>query len=114
MVTLPAKLKDTSPTRKKRVRSDAHLKWVRSHRCCVPGCERVPIEAAHVRSGLPEGEQPGLGMKPGDNWTISLCSEHHRQQHEVGETSFEGWHGIDMRALAQEFAKRSPHRNKLR
>ena len=109
MVALPPLLKDPSPTRQKRIRSDAHLKWVRSHRCCVPGCTNVPIQAAHVRTGT----DGGTGMKPGDNWTISLCQTHHDQQHNVGEAAFEKTYGIDMKALAKEFARRSPHRNKL-
>lgn len=55
-----------------------------------------------------------MGMKPGDMWVISLCSAHHKQQHAVGERAFEEAHGIDMKALAQEFAAKSPHRMKLR
>jgi hypothetical protein len=46
-------------------------------------------------------------------WAISLCAAHHRGQHQVGEPEFERQHGIDMKALASEFAARSPHRTKL-
>jgi len=53
-------------------------------------------------------------MKPGDDWTISLCATHHNGQHQVGEPEFERRHGIDMKALAREFAARSPHKAKLR
>lgn len=108
------------PKKAKRVRSDAHLKWVRQHACCVPGCDRRPIEAAHVRSGLPNGEQGGMSMKPGDDWTISLCGfngstpGHHQEQHQIGEAAFEKKYGIDMRELAKRFAEQSPHRAKLR
>ena len=87
----------------------SHLKWVRGHRCCVPGCDKKPIEAAHVRSGT----GGGMGMKPHDRWVISLCSTHHHEQHSIGERPFEKRYGIDMKALAIEFASRSPHRQKL-
>ncbi len=109
-MALPRKIKDASPTREKRVRSPAHLKWVREHHCCVPGCEQVPIEAAHVRTGT----GGGMGMKPGDDWTISLCRDHHAEQHRLGERRFEETYRISMRELAKEFAIKSPHRNKLR
>jgi len=113
-MSLPAKLKDPTPTRTKRVKSPAHRKWVRSHRCCVPGCDGVPIEAAHVRLGLPQGEQAGMGMKPGDMWVISLCSHHHSIQHQMGECAFQYFTKINMVELAKEFAAKSPHRGKLR
>jgi len=64
----------------------------------------MPIEAAHVRTGT-EG---GMGIKPGDDWVISLCSYHHQRQHMIGEAAFERSHGIDMKALAREFAAKSP------
>jgi hypothetical protein len=54
-----------------------------------------------------------MGVKPGDEWTLSLCVAHHAQQHDVGEKSFEDRHGIDMKNLAREFARLSPHRRKL-
>ena len=47
-------------------------------------------------------------MKPGDEWTISLCRWHHARQHQIGEGSFESAYGIDMIALAYEFARLSP------
>lgn len=108
-MTLPARIKPEPMGRDKRIRSPAHLGWVRSHACCVPGCDGRPIEAAHVRSGT----DGGTGIKPGDMWAISLCAAHHRDQHQVGEPEFERRHGIDMKALASEFAARSPHRTKL-
>lgn len=107
-MALPRLLKDSSPTREKRWRSEAHKKFVRAHACCVPGCDDRPIEAAHVRLGT----DGGMGMKPGDQWTISLCSAHHRQQHQMGEREFEKSHGIDMNALAVEFIAKSPARKR--
>lgn len=52
-------------------------------------------------------------MKPSDIFTISLCADHHREQHAIGEKQFERAHGIDMKALAAEFFRRSPHKGKL-
>ncbi len=106
-MTLPRKLADVS-AREKRFRCPAHMKWVRSHHCCVPGCDLRPIEAAHVRTGT----GGGTGMKPGDDWVISLCSGCHRRQHQIGEAAFERETGISMRDLAREFFSRSPHRGK--
>ena len=86
-----------------------HRAWVRKHQCSVPGCERLPIEAAHVRAG----SHAGLSRKPSDQWVISLCVFHHREQHESGERTFERKYSIDLADLAREFARRSPHRLKL-
>lgn len=94
----------------KRVRSPSHCKWVREHSCCVPNCDARPIEAAHVRTGT----MGGTGIKPGDDWTISLCSYHHARQHAIGERVFEKAHGIDMKALAQEFARKSPKLKRIK
>ena len=88
----------------RRLRSPKHLKWVRDHHCCVPGCHAVPIEAAHVRSGT----DGGTGMKPSDCYTISLCRGHHAEQHQIGERAWELMHDVDMRALAVAFAAKSP------
>lgn len=93
--------------RASRWKSPAHCNFVRSHECCVPGCTRRPIEVAHVR--IKSGA--GMGQKPDDWDTISLCGGvdgHHAEQHLIGETSFERRHGIDMAALASEFAAASP------
>ncbi|WP_448193001.1 DUF968 domain-containing protein [Azospirillum sp. sgz301742] len=86
-------------------RCPGHLAFVRGHACCVTGPEcDGPIEAAHVR----RGSGVGMGRKPDDNRAISLCRWHHQQQHAVGEAQFERLHGIDLEALAQAFARRSP------
>lgn len=66
----------------------------------------MPIECAHVRLGA----HAGMGQKPGDEWTISLCSAHHREQHQIGELSFAIKHRINLPELAGEFFKASPHR----
>jgi hypothetical protein len=107
-VRLPARVK--RPRRGRECREcPSHRAWVRRHQCCVPNCEAVPIECAHVRAGT----DGGAGLKPSDRWSISLCRAHHAEQHAIGEASFEQRYGIDLMALAQAFASRSPHRRML-
>jgi len=91
-------------------RCPGHLAFVRRHACSVagPDCDG-PVEAAHVRRGT----GAGMGAKPDDGWTISLCRWHHHQQHTVGEAQFERLHGLDLKALAHEFARRSPSWQRL-
>lgn len=104
----PARRKHNSTRTKERNRFPGHRAWVRGYGCCVPGCENVPIEAAHVRCGT----GGGMGHKPHDKWVISLCRDHHSEQHRLGEQTFETRHGIDMKKLAERFAAMSPHRFK--
>jgi hypothetical protein len=81
-----------------------HRKFVRSHSCCVPGCEGRPIVFAHVRSAA----NAGVALKPADWHGISLCDECHREQHQIGQAAFERKHGIDMATLAAAFVRASP------
>jgi hypothetical protein len=81
-----------------------HRRWVKSHGCCVPGCAAQQVEFAHLRST----GNAGLAQKPHDIFGISLCRIHHDEQHCIGATSFGRKYGIDMWALASEFARRSP------
>jgi hypothetical protein len=55
------------------------------------------------------GTDGGQGLKPSDRWSISLCRAHHAEQHRIGERAFEKRYGVDLYALAQAFAQRSPH-----
>lgn len=108
MTTLPPML-PKKPKRDNRVRCPAHLKWVAQHWCVVPGCdERDPekIVAHHVRNGT----DGGMGMKPGDQWVVSLSHKHHVELHAIGEDTFAERYDIDPKALAEEFWRRSPHR----
>lgn len=107
-MTLPPRLHRNSAKAKEANRFPAHRAWVRGFACCVPGCDARPIEAAHVRVGT----GGGIAHKPHDKWVISLCRDHHSEQHRIGEPEFERRHGISMRKLAMEFAARSPHRHK--
>ena len=82
-----------------------HRAWVRRHHCSVPGCLDQSIECAHVRRGT----GGGVGLKPHDRWCISLCANHHAEQHRLGEAQFEQKYGIDLAELARQFSRRSPH-----
>lgn len=105
---LPARIRHKSDKAELGRRSPAHRAWVRGFACCACGTATA-IECAHVRNGT----DGGTGMKPSDRWCISLCSACHRQQHAMGEPMFEQAHGINMKALAEEFTRKSPHRSKL-
>jgi hypothetical protein len=94
------------------IRSQSHMAWVRGHECAVAGTVGMScsdrIEAAHVRVGT----DGGMGVKPGDNWVLPLCSAHHAQQHALGETTFAALHKINMKQIAAELWVKSPHRRK--
>lgn len=107
---LPAKIDRKSHRENTGKRSPGHCNFVRGHECSVPGCHERPIEVAHVR----DGTGGGMSVKPSDRWVISLCRDHHSEQHRHGEISFSIKHKIDMKALAEAFAKASPHWPKLR
>lgn len=102
------------PPRRKRERSGIlrepkrkwtrHEKWVRGHDCCVPGCTGTPIEFAHYR----DASNAGTGLKSHSCFGVSLCFAHHREQHDTGVETFQKRHGIDLKALAAEFVRRSP------
>ena len=98
-------LLQTEPRKKASRTCAAHRAWVRRHRCSVVGCRNLPIECAHVRNGT----DGGLGLKPSDKWTISLCQLHHLEQHELGEATFEQRYDLNLIELASEFARRSPY-----
>lgn len=53
-----------------------------------------------------------MGEKPSDCWVIPLCHDHHKQQHDIGETSFEKMYSIDMKAIAKALWHKSPYRIK--
>lgn len=99
-----------APKRASRWRSQAHCNFVRSHECCVPGCNGRPIEVAHVRTG----SGAGVGQKPDDWNAVSLCQSHHAEQHQRGERTF--WDHLarlDPSSLIAEFIKASPKRHEI-
>ena len=81
-----------------------HRRWVKSHGCCVPGCDATSVDFAHLRSCA----NAGIGQKPHDIFGVSLCRHHHVEQHSLGVDAFDHKYGIDLWALAAEFARRSP------
>ena len=105
MLKLPNRLEREKSREPNRRECAAHRAWIRRHHCCVPGCLSRSIECAHVRRGT----DGGIALKPSDRWTISLCRDHHLEQHQIGEAAFEKRYDIDLRDLAEEFARRSPH-----
>ena len=103
--------KRKEPRRDGRIRSPEHRAWVRLHACCVPMCNSESrIDPAHVRS---TGDG-GMSMKPGDDWCVSMCRDHHREQHQIGEAEFERRYGLNLTDLAREFASTSPPLKRLR
>ena len=95
-----------APKRSTRYRSQAHCNHVRSHACVV--CDAsAPIEVAHVRLG----SGAGMGEKPHDYLTVSLCRECHARQHQQGERTF--WQGRDVQAIMGEFIRTSPKRHEI-
>jgi hypothetical protein len=60
-----------------------HLAFVRELPCVACG-KAAPSDAAHVRTGT----DGGVGMKPGDRYTVPLCTGCHAKQHRIGELSF--------------------------
>jgi hypothetical protein len=86
------------------MKSQKHLRWVRSLKCSVPGCKDRGVVAHHVRNGT----GGGTSIKPGDEWAIPLCQDHHHAGHTVGWQTFELRHSIDLREIAKWLAKVSP------
>jgi hypothetical protein len=76
-----------------------HRAFVRRHACSVPGCDRKPIEFAHVKT---------RGSGGHDKDGVSLCLEHHREQHSIGIETFQRRHGIDLWAVAAAFVRATP------
>lgn len=102
---IPKKAKRAS-----RWKSQAHRDFVRSHACCKCG-SMTAVEVAHVRLG----SGAGMGQKPDDWRTVSLCHDCHngngKPQHNIGERSF--WKGIDLEGLIAAFIKASPRRAQI-
>lgn len=113
-MTLPARKPKPKLHESKR-RFPGHRAWVRGHMCAVttsynPTPCDGDTECAHVRMGT----DGGVGVKPSDWWTVSLCRVHHAEQHQIGEGAFEKRYGLNLKALAEEFARKSPHWTKMR
>ena len=70
----------------------------------MPDCNASFVDFAHLRSA----SNAGKGLKPHDVFGVSLCRTHHVEQHSFGVDAFDRKYGIDLWALAAEFARRSP------
>lgn len=81
-----------------------HRKFVRSHMCCVPGCQSTQIDFAHLRSAA----NAGTSLRPHDRYGVAMCREHHTEQHNKGFETFQKKYGLDLWALAKEYVERSP------
>lgn len=110
---MPAKLPPRQPKKVKRAsrwRSRPHCDFVRDHACCRCG-SMENVEVAHVRMG----SGAGMGQKPDDWRTVSLCNDCHKSgakaQHNVGERAF--WTGIDVEGLIAAFIAASPKRREI-
>lgn len=108
----PKRQKEAKP--EGRWKSSTHLAFVRSFCCAVPGCQGVPVEAAHVRNG----SDAGMGRKPSDYYAAPLCKGHHAQQHNTGERSFwaayEKAAGQSVEQLIEALCKDSPRAMEIR
>jgi hypothetical protein len=105
---IPKELKQSS-----RWRSRRHCDFVRGHACCNCG-SMAGIQVAHVRIG----SGAGMGQKPSDWRTVSLCRDCHSGQHSIGERTF--WdnyrksHGCTVEELIDAYCKASPVAREIR
>lgn len=86
----------SSGKKRPRQKVGAHLAFIRLLPCLCCGTRRN-IEAAHIRYGdLAYGKrETGAAEKPSDMWTVPLCVEHHRAQHQNNEREWWLARGID-------------------
>jgi hypothetical protein len=66
-----------------------HLAFIRGLPCCVAGCRNQSI-------------------KPSPKWCVPMCNDHHREQHSIGEESFEKKYHLSLKAIASNCAALSP------
>lgn len=75
--------------------SEERVLWTQRQPCIVPGCWAAPCEVSHVRSRAAGGTADD---------TVSQCPAHHREMHALGLRTWAGKYGLDLEALAREFA----------
>ena len=95
-------------------RFPTHRAWVRGFQCVAfktGECEG-PIEAAHLRLGVPYEDAGATAEKPHDRWCYPACQKHHRLSHSVGEATFQKMFAIDLKAVCERLARTSPHRKR--
>jgi hypothetical protein len=85
---------------------EAHLDFIRSLPCCVPGCRSFAVTHPHHHR---TAANSGTGLKPDDvGNTVPLCAEHHRELHDRGVKTFQAKHRIDLARIASELIERPP------
>jgi hypothetical protein len=67
--------------------SRAHLDFVKSHRCCVPGCSSGKVVDPHHIYKLKGGG--GMALQCSDLETVPLCRDHHIEW--GAKRSVNGW-----------------------
>ncbi len=84
-----------------RVKDEAHLRFIRTLKCCI--CGNPNVDAAHIRSSsdLHGKRETGGAEKASDKWTVPLCRSHHEDQHRAGD-ELKWWdtQGVDPFGLA--------------
>lgn len=79
-----------------RRRDEKHLAFIRTLPCII--CDDpTSTQACHIRfADLRIGkDNPGVGQKPDDRFTLPQCGKHHREQHSMNEREFWKQYGID-------------------
>jgi hypothetical protein len=104
---LSEEIASTTPTislfKVKRIRSRAHLKFVREHDCCSCGLGG-PVHAHHIQFAQPRAK----GLKSGDDFTVPLCHPCHMDLHGFGdERSWWALKGVDPMDVARNLWKES-------
>ena len=88
-----------------RLRDHAHLAFVASRSCLI--CGRNRAQAHHLKFMQPTA----LGRKVSDEFTVPLCSIHHRELHQTGaELLWWQAQGIDPEPVARELWRESRSR----
>ena len=72
--------------------SPERIAWMKSRGCVASkwSCAIWPREIVHVETG-------GMGRKADASETVTMCSVHHHQLHEIGIKTFEGIYGINLK-----------------
>lgn len=79
-----------------RIRDKRHLQFVASHPCVI--CGRNRSQAHHLTFAQPKG----MSIKVSDEFTVPLCSTHHRELHQFGnEAAWWDRHGIEPTEIAK-------------
>ena len=94
-----------------------HGQWVRGHLCIVDNADcDGRIEAHHRKTGTDADAEhrSGGGLKSHDSELVALCQNHHTHRddsiHMLGsDERFEEAHGLNLKAIAEQFWQASPH-----